>query len=106
MSEGCLEADEMDLRRPRGRPRGEISETIIELVSERPMAVRELAARMAVPVRRVEVTCSRLVAAGHIAPVRKERMQGARRPLAVYGPARLTDAIALLRFTSLAGLWR
>jgi len=48
----------MDLRRPRGRPRGEISETIIELVSERPMAVRELAARMAVPVRRVEVTCS------------------------------------------------
>lgn len=67
------------------RPRGEIAQAVVQILSSQPMAARSVSALLSVPVPMVVDVCRRLCRAGDIGVVRRERLPGARRPLAVYG---------------------
>lgn len=87
------------------RPRGTLAQRIAELLEQEPLAARDLAERLQVPTRMVVVTCSRLLAGGHIRVVSRERLAGARRPLLIYGSASLERAVAQVS-VDLAAIWR
>lgn len=68
-----------------GRPRGEISQLIMSLISEAgPITARQVAYQLKIPVNVAEFTCNRLAARGDIEVVDRIRQLGVNRRVGRY----------------------
>ncbi|ETF00942.1 hypothetical protein W822_20075 [Advenella kashmirensis W13003] len=72
-----------------GRPAGPIAESVLELLSEKGMlTVRQIADLLLLSLDTAKYTCSRLESRGLIRVVRRERLPGVNKPVAVYATVR------------------
>lgn len=83
------------------RPLGPIAQAALQALEGGPLAVRDLCAQLQVPERRMKNICHRLIRRERIIVARRERRQGARRPLCLY-----TLADRRGTYVDLLGVWR
>lgn len=76
-------------RAKRGRPRGEVSQTVLAIVQQHgPLTAKQVAQLACITNNAAWYTCNRLVASGQISAAEPVRLEGVNRPVARYEAVR------------------